>query len=59
MNTLRYDSPCYLRFFVVGYNTDDVQTKFNKLIEKNADDDIDVVNKKLADLGRVSTISYR
>lgn len=38
----------------LGYNTDDIQTKFNKIVEKNADDDIDDVNKKLADLGRVS-----
>lgn len=40
-----------------GYNTEDIRTKFNKVIEKNADNDVDIINTKLADLGRVSVFT--
>lgn len=40
-----------------GYNTEDIRNKFNKVVEKNADNDVDIMNAKLADLGRVSVFT--
>lgn len=41
-----------------GYNKEDVNSKFSKLSDKGGDNDIDVINNKLADLGRVSIIDF-
>ncbi|XP_055317143.1 protein transport protein Sec31A isoform X2 [Sitodiplosis mosellana] len=37
---------------LLGYNIEDMRGKFNKYIEKNADNDIDAINTRLADLGQ-------
>lgn len=34
----------------IGYNVEDIRSKFSKMIEKNTDSDIDAINNRLADL---------